>query len=194
MSDSTFSEKHALALIDQTIKSVRQKLGQNGFIFLLWGWLILAGNLLSYASIYFNFQNYIGYIWTVIGLGGGLISFLYYAKREKNKGPSSQIEKYFTYVWSGVGLGAIVLYACIIWANEFMLITPFVLTLAGIATFISGRILKVPALVLGGISFWVGTALALCFQTEVQFLIGAGCMVTGYLIPRFVLKAKSKKG
>jgi len=190
MSDSTFSEKDALALIDQTIKSVRKKIGDNGFIFLLWGFLIMIGNLASYTFIGLQIQQFIGYVWMTIGIGGGVFSFVYYAKQKSKKGPSTQIEKYFTYVWSGVGLGAVVLYTYMIIAGEFMLITPFVLTLAGIATFISGRILKVPALVWGGISFWIGTGLALYFQSELQFLIGAACMITGYLIPGFVLKAK----
>ena len=190
MENQEFSEQQALQLIEQTIKSVRQKVSENGFIFLLWGWFILLGNVLSYLFITLNISDAIGFCWMGIGVSGGIISFIYYAKKEKKMGSPSQLEKYFTYIWSGVGLGAIALYTYFIIAEEYALITPFVLTMAGIATFISGRMMKVSALVWGGISFWIGTAAALYFQSELQFLIGGACMVTGYLIPGYVLRSR----
>lgn len=190
----SFSEQDALQLIERTIKSARQKVSENGFIFLLWGWLIIGGYAASYAWLLLETPEGIGYSWMGIGLVGTLISFIHYAKKGKREGPPSMVEKHFSYIWAGVGLGAAVLYTYFIIAHEWELITPLILTMAGIATFISGRILKSTALTLGGISFWLGAGVALYFQSEIQFMIGAICITTGYLIPGYILKARSKQG
>jgi hypothetical protein len=193
MKQETFTEQEAIRLIEQTIQSVRKNVGENGFIFLLWGWMILLGYALSYALVILKNPNFIGYCWLVIGVLGFAISFIHYARKDKQSRVKNQIEKYFTYVWSGVGLGALIFYTYLILIQEWGLIAPFVLSMAGMGTFISGRIMKVRALVLGGISFWIGTAIALYFQNEWQFLIGGACMITGYLIPGYVLKFRYKK-
>jgi len=192
--ESNFTEQDAIELIEHTIRSARQNVSENGFIFLLWGWMILLGYSLSYTFITMEATGGIGYSWLAIGIVGFVASFIYYAKKEKTSRIKNQVEKYFTYIWSGVGLGATVFYTYMIIAQEWELITPFILSMAGIGTFISGRVMKVSALVLGGISFLVGAGVALCFQNEWQFLIGAICIITGYLIPGYVLKKRYKKG
>ncbi len=192
--ETKFSEHDAIVLIEQTIKSAKSKVSENGFIFLLWGWLVLIGYTLTYTFIVIEKPAGIGYSWIGIGAAGFIASFIYYFRKGKSNKSNTQLGKYFTYLWSGIGLGASILYTYFILAQEWTLITPFMLSMAGIGTFVSGRMLKVSGLTLGGISFLIGSGFALYFQSEWQFLIGAICMVSGYLIPGYMLRYRHKKG
>jgi hypothetical protein len=67
-------------------------------------------------------------------------------------------------------------------------VAPYILTLAGIPTFISGFIIKFKPLILGSITFWVFALIAYFAGPSAGQLAVPVAMLTGYLIPGYVLK------
>lgn len=191
--DTSFDHQAALSVIDETIRSVRQKVSDNGFVFLLWGWLVLLGNVLSYYWMVVKNGPAIGFTWMVIGVGGGIVSGVYYSRKEKKKSFRTQLDRHFGYLWGGIGMGAIILYAYFIISGKFELITPFVLVMCGMATYISGRMLKVTALTVGGFCFWASAIGCLFLDAQWHFLVGGLTFIPGYLVPGYVLRGMYKK-
>jgi len=61
--------------------------------------------------------------------------------------------------------------------------------LAGIPTFLSGIIARFSPLMVGGIAFWV-CAVAAYFFPGAGMFIAAAAVLTGYIIPGYMLKRK----
>ena len=72
------------------------------------------------------------------------------------------------------------------------MVGPYILLLAGFPTFVSGFIVKFRPLIFGGICFWI-MALAVSFAGPSVAPLGMPLAVlTGYLIPGYLLKNKGK--
>jgi hypothetical protein len=71
---------------------------------------------------------------------------------------------------------------------------PYILMLAAIPTFISGFIIKFNPLKFGGISFWVFALIAYFAGPSISPLAVPAAMLTGYLIPGYILKKKVENG
>jgi hypothetical protein len=58
----------------------------------------------------------------------------------------------------------------------------------GMATFLSGIIIRFTPLLFGGITFWVAVTLCFLASPVDQYLIGGVAMIFGYLVPGYMLK------
>ena len=96
------------------------------------------------------------------------------------------------WTWMGFFISAVVLF--IIISERIELVAPYILTLAAMPTFISGFIVKFKPLILGGISFWVFALIAYFAGASVGQLAVPAAMLTGYLIPGYLLKKKVDHG
>lgn len=188
-SSEQFNEKDALALIESTIQTARNKFNENGFIFLLWGWIILAANLVSYY--WFLEKNFmaLGITWMSFCTVGGIISGVYNRSHEKKIKVKTHVDSIMNHTWAAIGIGGGLLYIYLIVFGPHHLIGPFVLSVVGIGTYITGRTLRFMPLVLGGFAFWAFMVASLFVSNEWQFILGAAAMVPGYLVPGYMLRA-----
>jgi len=67
-----FSEKEALQLIEQTTINTKQKIKDDGFSLVMWGWIVIAGNILSYIAITQEL-NYLHLYWAIACPIGGVL-------------------------------------------------------------------------------------------------------------------------
>jgi hypothetical protein len=84
---------------------------------------------------------------------------------------------------------AIVLF--IILSDKMDRYAPFILTLAAVPTFISGIVIKFRPLIIGAVTFWIFALLANFGGPEISSLATPAAMLTGYLVPGYMLKNKS---
>ncbi|MFQ5335081.1 MAG: hypothetical protein ACE5DN_03300, partial [Flavobacteriales bacterium] len=191
--NTDFDEAQALKLIESTIQQARNRMGEDGFIFLLWGWIVLSGSLMSYIFLHIGYAIGVGIAWAVLSIAGGFISGHYYRKKRIREGGYAHVSRLIGYVWGATGLGAGIFYFYLIINGPGELINPFVLCAAGIATFATGRVIRFKPLIAGGISFWIFALFALIFRSDIQFLLSAAAMITGYLIPGYILRSIYRK-
>lgn len=193
MQESTITHEEAVHIIETTISTVKQRVSENGFVLLLWGWIVLSANLLSYYFINSEYPQAIGYTWMVLCTLGGVVSGVYHGRKQKKEAVKTRLDQFFSYIWAGVGIGAALFYTYLLVEGPQILLAPFILCMAGVATFISGRVLKFAPLVWGAMTFWVFTILCFYFKSDLQFILSAAAMVTGYLVPGYMLRSKHKK-
>jgi hypothetical protein len=94
----------------------------------------------------------------------------------------------YLWTWMGFLFAAIILF--IILSKNMESVAPYILTLAAMPTFISGFIIKFRPLIIGGVTFWIFALIAHFAGPSVAPLAVPVAMLTGYLIPGYMLKRK----
>jgi hypothetical protein len=85
-------------------------------------------------------------------------------------------------------ISAIILF--IVHSKSMESVPPYILLMAGLPTFVSGWIIKFKPLIAGGISFWIFALVAYFAGPSFAPLAVPVAMLTGYLIPGYMLKRK----
>lgn len=185
MEHSEMTEKQSLALITSMIKEAKGDIGANSIFYLLWGWVTLAACVSQYSLMEIDFAHH--YIaWVVLMPLAGIVSAIIGNKQKKQEhiGPIAQAMKY---LWTATTFTIIIVMANgfqMQWKSAYMVL----LALVGLATFVSGSMLKFTPLKIGGYFAWAmaGAALYVPLQYTVA-LIGL-TMIVSYLVPGYLLK------
>ena len=167
--------EESLKVITEMINKTKVNIRQGSFHLLFWGWLIFGCSLLEYTLYKFTDIRNSWYIWLLI-IPGVFVSLIYgYASGKKSR-IFTYADKLYMSIWIGFFLAATV--------------APFILLLAGYSTFMSGVTIKFRPLIAGGISFWILTIISRFLGPDLAPLAVPAAMLTGYLIPGYLLKRK----
>jgi hypothetical protein len=179
--------EESLKIITDMINKTKVNIRQGSFHLLFWGWLIFFCSLAEY--LLFKFTS-IANPWNVwlLTIPGVFVSFIYGFMKGRKEKVHTYAGILYAWTWVGFTFAAIVLF--ILLASNMDSVAPFILTLAALPTFISGFIIKFKPLIIGGITFWVFALVAQFAWPSVAPLAVPVAMLTGYLIPGYLLKRK----
>jgi hypothetical protein len=191
--DKVLTPEESLQLITKTIASIKENYKKDNYYFILWGWIVSLASVSQFAMLrilismksYENLNLYSFLIWGIL-IGVGIILQYYHIFGKEPRIITTQLGKFFKILWQCCGMAIIL--AVLISIKLHVFPNPFVLTIAGLGTLISGRLISFRPLIYGGIAFFVFAVAASFFNNEYQLLIGAVAIVTGYLIPGYILK------
>ncbi|MCB0505186.1 MAG: hypothetical protein KDC58_06745 [Cyclobacteriaceae bacterium] len=189
--ESNLTEKDSLKLITEMIKAAKGNANQSFFHIIMWGWVISTICIAQFIMIRFSDwgKNSV-YIWLLV-LPFGIVSSVYGYKQGRKEKVRTFIDSVYAWVWIAFVISLTLV--LIISFRNVMSITPLVLVTAGTATFLSGQIIKFKPLIWGGLAFWGWSLVAFGLQNELNLIINALAIFTGYLIPGYMLKNKLKK-
>jgi len=177
--------EESLKIITDMINRTKVNFSQSIFHLLLWGWLIFACSLAEYLL-----QRYTAFAkpWLVwyLTIPGVLVSMIFGFL----KGRKARIYTYGDMInmWTWLGYLVTMIILFILMKESLENVPPFVLMLTGLPTFISGFTIKFKPLILGGVSMWLLSLVALFGgQVLAPFAVPVA-MVTGFLIPAYLLK------
>lgn len=189
MEEKTLTPQESLDIIQSMISTAKHKLANDGFYFMFWGWLVFIAAMFQYVTILLGYEW--GYWAWVLMPVGGIISGVYGSNQSKKEKVKSHIETYLGYLWIGFGI-AMVACLCMMPKNGIQNTYFFLMLLYGIATFVSGGILKFKPLILGGI-FSFAMALVSVFAGEKEQLLCISIALLGsYIIPGHLLRKEFK--
>lgn len=183
--------EESLRIITDMINKTKVNIRQGIFHLLFWGWLIMICSLSEY--ILYRFTDFASpwYVWLLV-IPGVFVSMVYgYVNGRKAK-LHTYADMIYLWTWMGFLFSAIVLF--IIVSKDMRSVPPLILILAAIPTFISGFIIKFRPLIAGGITFWILALVAYFGGPEIGPLAVPVAMLTGYLIPGYLLKSKVDHG
>lgn len=193
MSEDYFSEQDSLAIISSMINKARNQFTENGYLYLLWGWVILICSLSHFVlQQVLNIENFY-LVWMLIG-PTVLYQFIYLRRKIKRATVRTYTDEIIGYVWVVFIICAVLLvtllsshlkspdYATIIW-----------LVMYGMPTFLSGAILKYRGLMIGAISCWVLAIATLFIPVQYHMLLLAVAIVCGWILPGYGIQQKFKK-
>ncbi|MCD6067514.1 MAG: hypothetical protein K0S33_2340 [Bacteroidetes bacterium] len=190
MEEKEITPDQSLFIIQSMINTAKNKLADDGFLLIFWGWLVFVSAIVNYILFLLKFEW--GFIvWPILMPIGGIITAIYSARSKKKKLVRTYIDKYLGYLWTGFGIAmALALFSlgvCGMKSSYFSL-----MLLYGFVTFVSGGLLDFKALRIGAL-FSFAFALGSLFVPELeQFLFLAGSILCSYIIPGHLLRNEFK--
>jgi hypothetical protein len=180
--------EESLRIITEMINKTKINIRQSSFHLLFWGWLIFVCSMSDYLLWKFTDFTHPFYVWILV-VPGALVSIVYGFITGRKEKVHTYADRLYMWTWMGFMISAIVLF--IVQWQRMDLVAPYILMLAGFPTFLSGIILKFKPLVIGGIIFWLIAVIVSFAGPSVAPLGMPVAVITGYLIPGYMLKNKT---
>ncbi|MFN0015371.1 MAG: hypothetical protein ACKVU2_12560 [Saprospiraceae bacterium] len=190
--EKVLNPQESLRVIRETIDLAKRGVGESGFQFLLWGWLVVAASLAEYWMLVNGYGAKAHLAWAIMPAVGVPVSMLYEWRRDRLTKERNLVREWYGYLWLGFGVSLMLALVTTIMRQTPP--APMVLILAGFATFMSGILIRFRPLVFGGIVLWAGALLCLAVQVQEHSLVEAGAVVLGYLVPGYMLNRKKASG
>lgn len=183
--EKVMTGEESLRVISEMINKTKANIRQGIFHLLFWGWLIIFCSISAWLLERFTEISNPWNVWFLV-IPGSLVSFIYGYMKGKKSLFHTYADMLYMWTWIGFFIAAVVLF--IITSDKMESVAPYILTLAAIPTFISGFIIKFKPLILGSITFWVFALIAYFAGPSAGQLAVPVAMLTGYLIPGYMLK------
>ncbi|MBK7376022.1 MAG: hypothetical protein KA409_05010 [Ferruginibacter sp.] len=191
MQPEKFSPKDSLQLIDSMINQAKNRVTENGFLYLLWGWVIFICAIFHFAALKLSLFKKPELVW-MITWGIVIFQIIYLAKLKKNEKVKTYSDGIIDAIWICFGICMFVLVIVLGRFNLWIYINSLVLLLYGIPTFLSGFVMRFTPLKLGGICCWL-LAIASTFTSPVYYLLMiALAVMIAWIIPGYLLRKKFK--
>lgn len=186
------SENEAILLITSMINKAKSRYSENGVLYLLWGWLIFICCMIQFVSIHFFNYTKVYYAW--YSTWALFIYQLYYMNKNKK---IRKVRMCTGEIIGSIWLVFIITYALLIFILVYIKapagISPAILTIFGMPTFLSGIILKFKALIIGGICCWILAFISPFANYDYQYLLMAIAVFAAWIIPGHLLNQNFKK-
>ena len=187
--EDSFNEKQSLELITGMINKAKNKFTESGTHYLVWGLTLLICSITQFVL-----WNFFGYKHAHYGWFFTWIIYVYQAiflyKKKKNQRVKTYTDEILGYVWICFILCFFVMIFILIYTKSFELIYSTILVLYAIPTFLSGAILKVKSLLIGGICCWVLACISLFIPVIYHLLLISLSVLVAWIIPGLYLRNK----
>ncbi len=186
------SPSESLQLISEMIHSVKKRYSENGFLYLLWGWVVFFCALAQFTLLHFFHSPYHSLVWLATWLV--LIFQVFYLRK---KIANSKVRVYSDAIIGYVWISFVVLMCLFTFqlsnlpeASRHVMFIPVLLALYGLPVFLCGVILRFRPLIFGGIACWLLSVLAVLIPYDYQILLIALSMLLAWIGPGYILKEK----
>jgi len=183
--------EESLRIITDMISKTKVNISQGSFHLLLWGWLIFFCSLAEYLLWQLTDFASPWLVWLLV-IPGVFVSLIYGFAKGRKEVVFTYATSIYVWTWMAFLFASIVLFI-VVWEN-MQFVAPLILTLAAMAAFISGIIIKFRPLIIGAITFWIFALVAHFAGPSIAPLAVPAAMLTGYLIPGYILKYRKNHG
>lgn len=195
MRDEQITGSESIQIIQNMINTAKNQFSENGFLYLLWGWVVFVCSLGHFILMKVVKYEYHYMIW-LLTWAAVIFQMFYLRKKSKEAKVKTYAEDIVKYVWITFVILMFlvgVLLAALLGKDYYKHIYPLFLVLYGMPTFLSGIILRFKPLVIGGIACWALSIAASQLLYDYQLLILALAVAIAWIIPGYLLQKKYKK-
>lgn len=192
--EEQFNPQQSLQLIEGMINKAKNRFAENGFLYLLWGWVIFICSTGHFLLLKFPIKviKQPEMIWMLTWLAV-IFQIIYLSKKSKQETAKTYTDEIIIFIWVtfGVCLGIATFLTGRndTWQSMYQII----LMLYGIPTFLSGIVMQFKPLKIGGISCWALAIVSSFVGSLYTLLLLAAAVVVAWIIPGYLLRAKYKK-
>lgn len=192
--ETGFSHTESLALIESMINKATNRFNEDGFLYLLWGWVVLFCSVAEFILLRIQYEkHYLVWIVTWIAV---IYQIFFLRKKRRKLIVRTYTDDIIKYVW----ITFLVMMGLLAWLinsiqvqDAYKMIDPLFLAIYGVPTFLSGIILRFKPLVWGGVSCWLLSVLSVIIPVEYHLLLVSAAMIVAWIVPGYLLRAKHKK-
>ena len=183
------THQQSLDLINEMISKAKKSYTTKGIASIVWGSLITFCGLVNWIEI--HYKKSFGDVWLLTLIA--LVPQIYFSIKEK-RGRSfiSHNEITTNYIWIAFTLS---MFITSFYFAHFIRghVSPLIMMLFGIPTFIIGGMSNFKPMIFGGIFCWVMSIVSMHTSEEVNVLLMAACGLFAWLIPGIILWRRYKK-
>ena len=190
-----YPHEESLALIESMINRAKGHVSENGQLYLLWGWLVFFCSIFQFVMLYF-FHNPNGSLVWLITWVGAIYSGFKGFREKRTQRVRTYADEIIGYVWITFVITLFLMMFAVTFrgsAQAWERISPVILVMYGIPSFLSGIILRFRPLIIGGICCWGLSIISMFLVPEFQILMLAIAMLLAWIIPGYKLREKYKK-
>jgi hypothetical protein len=189
--ETKLTEQQSLKIIQEMIATSKNNLKDNSFFYLLWGWLVLFASLLHFSFLQINWE-YAWIPWPILMSIGAIVSTIAGIRLGKKAKVISHVDKMIMYLWwSFLVVIFLILFMMGFQKMQWQTTHSLIIIMYGMGTFVSGGVLKFKPLIIGGIACWIIAVISFFTTPQYVLLLIALSIIIAYLIPGYMLKAKS---
>jgi len=185
MQEKIHTPEESIQIIDKMIQLTRVSVKEGYWYYFLFGILVIVASLGHLLLLHFKYSS-ASIVWSIM-IVGGIAAAIKSIKDEKSNNAQPAI---FSLIWLAAGLTyfTVLIGSAKISGNAYLLINPVVFSLAGGATFLTGKIMQFKPFVFGGLLMWLIAIGQLFVNLEMQLLLNVLSVIVGYLLPAYLLK------
>lgn len=191
MKKEALDERESIRIIADMINTAKAEVRDNGFLYLLWGWLTFMASAAHYAMLFF-YPSKSYWPWLTLMPLGGVVTLVYLIRESKRRRIKTKIGDFLSSVWLAfsVSLVLILTFMSTLGAENTY---PVIIVLYGIGTFLSGKLLSFKPLVVGGFLCWFIAFISFFSDPSHRVLLLALSLLVSYIIPGHMLKSARGK-
>ena len=178
--------QESLDIITGMIKQAKGNMRANSFYFLLWGWVVSIASVGMFVLIRLEYEKP-WLIW-LITIPTWMITLYTIYRKERRSSKTTHFDIITTALWISYG---IIIFTFVFFMEQINYnMMPIILIITAVPVTVSGVMLKFRLMIFGGVTFWLAGILCFLVASDIQFLVGAGAIVLGYLVPGYALRNK----
>ena len=189
MQTENFSPKESLLLIDSMINQAKNRFNENGFLYLLWGWLILICSVGHFILLKLQLFKHPEVIWASCWLAV-IFQIIYLARRKKKEAVKTYSENIIGYIWVSFGICMFVLSFILGKSQGWQNLYSLFLMMYGTPTFLSGVVMQFKPLKIGGIFCWILAVVSTFILPVYGLLLLSAAMIAAWIVPGYLLRKK----
>jgi hypothetical protein len=193
--ESGFTHLQSLEIIQSMINKVKGRFSEDGHMYLLWGWVILICSMGHFILLHYLQYDKHYMIWLLTWMAI-IYQMIYLYRTKRNLPVINYTDDIISFVWVTFVVLMFLfgfLFGRMLGEEYFRFINPGFLALYGMPTFLSGLILRVRRLVIGGICCWLLSVLSTTIPYDYQLLLLGAAVIIAWIIPGYILRARFKK-
>jgi hypothetical protein len=187
--------EESMQIITKSLSNFKKNFREKSDYVLLWGYVIAIGSLAHFSILKYllvkemydkiELASYV--VWAVFALTGFIIQFFMIARSRAERKAVSNLDRNYTILWY---IAAITIFLIAFLSLKFGIYpAPFILAVVGMATLISGLLIRFRPLIIGGMIFFLFSIITAYVTNEYQLLLNALAIITGYIIPGYILRS-----
>lgn len=195
MTEEKFTPEQSLELIGSMINKAKNKFGENGHLYLLWGWAILACSLGQFILANYVKWEYHYMVWFSTWLVF-IYQMIYLARQKKRERVKTYTDDIIKVVWITFVVLMFLfgfLFGKLMGEEYYRFFNPGILALYGMPTVLSGAILRFRPLIVGGIFCWLLSIVSTYIPFQFQLLLLSAAVIAAWIIPGYLMRSRYKQ-
>lgn len=187
--EKEFTPLESIQLINSMLEKAKNRFAENGFLYLLWGWVISLTAIAHFILLKTNTLTHPEVVWTSCW-ATVIVQIIYLVKKKKKKNVKSYTDETIGSIWIAFGMCMGIASFILNKADVGYLIYPVFLMLYGVPTFLSGTVMQFRPLKIGGICCWILAIISTFVAFEYVLLLLSLAVILAWLIPGYLLRSK----